>query len=147
MAVRLTAAVYWWHPLVHLTVRQFHIESEAACDAAVLRAGNSPRVYVETLLSFTPNSPLPALSMTGRSPLRRRIQRFLELGASAPRARMRVACGVVAAIAIVGFTALCGIQHPMTEPSLEQEAKLRLSADPFPASDDAAGSAMGLNAP
>lgn len=142
--LRLTAAVYWWHPLVHLAVRQFHIESEATCDAAVLRAGNSPRAYVETLLSFTPNAPIPALSMMGTSPLRRRIQRFLQLGASARFGRLRVACGVVVALAIVGFSTLCGIQHPLTVPSLEQEAALRLSADPFPASDEAEGSAVGI---
>jgi beta-lactamase regulating signal transducer with metallopeptidase domain len=139
--VRIVRALYWWNPLVHLAARQFHIESEATCDTAVLRAGNSPRDYVETLLSFTSNSPSPSLALTGRSPLRRRIERFLSTP-NGPNNRWRLMFGITSLAVVACFSAFCGIKHPTPTPpqtsvqsQSEVEVETRWSANPFPSSE------------
>ena len=140
--IRLVSALYWWNPLVYLASRQFHIESEATCDAAVLRQGTAPREYVETLLSFSTHSPLLAPSITGKSALRKRIARFLRLQQATNSGRARLVCGLGAALAVACFSSLCGVRPTpasKSEQSLKTEAALRFSANPFPSSDSASG--------
>ena len=59
---QLTTALYWFHPLVWLAVRQLRAESERACDDAVLRAGERASGYADTLLAMALEctSPAPA---------------------------------------------------------------------------------------
>ncbi len=140
--IRLVSALYWWNPLVYLASRQFHIESEAACDAAVLRQGTSPREYIETLLSFTTRSHRLAPSITGQSVLRKRIARFLSHQQEAGSGRWRLICGIGAALVVACFSSVCGVKPTPTGkavPSLADEAALRFSANPFPSSDSASG--------
>lgn len=52
LCARLTAALWWFHPLVHVLVRQLRLEIEAACDDRVLRFGVSAPDYAGYLVSF-----------------------------------------------------------------------------------------------
>ena len=132
--IRIVRALYWWNPLVHLAARQFHVESEAACDDAVLQAGNTPRDYVETLLSFTQGGFTPTLALTGTSPLRRRIERFLS-HSSPPSNPWRWMVGIVSLAIVACFGAFCGLKSPHAPEApmpTENEVNTRWSANPFP---------------
>lgn len=80
---------FFFHPLVHVAVREYGIAREAACDAAVVQAGDHTRhQYGELLLRLgtaTPSSAgLAAVSPTFRA-LSRRLM-LLQDAAFAPRA-------------------------------------------------------------
>jgi beta-lactamase regulating signal transducer with metallopeptidase domain len=136
--IRLTSALYWWNPLVHLAARQFHIESEATCDAAVLRHGTSPRDYVAALLSFSAADLHLAPSFGGRSALRKRVARFLQMPSSGPGNRWRLAAGMTTALLVAAFSAFCGFKSsPISKDALQEEAEIRFSADPFPSTEPA----------
>ena len=49
---RLAAALWWFHPLVHVLVRQLRLEIEAACDDRVLRLGVSAPDDAGYLVAF-----------------------------------------------------------------------------------------------
>ena len=53
LLARLTAALWWFHPLVHVLIRQLRFEIEAACDDRVLRHGVSAPDYAGYLVSFS----------------------------------------------------------------------------------------------
>jgi beta-lactamase regulating signal transducer with metallopeptidase domain len=46
----ITLVLYWFNPLVWLTVRQMRVERERACDNAVLNAGAKPSNYATQLM-------------------------------------------------------------------------------------------------
>ena len=46
----ITLVIYWFNPLVWLTVRQMRVERERACDNAVLNAGAKPSNYATQLM-------------------------------------------------------------------------------------------------
>ena len=52
LLARASAALWWFHPLVHLLVRQLRAELEAACDDRVLRSGVQAPDYAGYLVSF-----------------------------------------------------------------------------------------------
>jgi TonB family protein len=84
--VQLTAAalcaLHWYNPLFWLACRRLGLESERACDDAVLRSGLSPRDYARHLLDLAhlcrsaPMTP-SAIPMARSSTLRRRITAML----------------------------------------------------------------------
>ncbi len=47
----ITLVLYWFNPLVWLTVRQMRVERERACDNAVLNAGAKPSSYATQLMA------------------------------------------------------------------------------------------------
>jgi uncharacterized protein (TIGR03435 family) len=78
---RLTCSLYWFHPLAWVAWRQLCLESERACDDAVLR--NSDRtLYAEQLVllarRLSHDAGAPMLSMAGRSNLATRIAAVLD---------------------------------------------------------------------
>lgn len=139
--VRFATALYWWNPLAHLLARQFHAECEATCDAAVLNAGATPKDYVETLLSFSKMSAVPAISIAGKSSLRRRIERFLEDSKRSKTLRWRVGFGIIAAVLAMIFSLMFEVKFASPEEAqtvaspLAEEVEIRLSANPFPSTD------------
>src|SRR5262245_55958716 len=66
---RAITAVYWFHPLVWIAWRRLCLESERACDDAVLREEDGT-AYAEQLISLarriTKHEALPLLSIAGR---------------------------------------------------------------------------------
>jgi beta-lactamase regulating signal transducer with metallopeptidase domain len=62
----LIAALWWWHPLVHVLNRQLSSTREQLCDNAVISSAD-PVQYGQTLLEIerpTPAHPSPALAVT-----------------------------------------------------------------------------------
>ena len=78
---RVACAIYWFHPLAWLAVRRLHLESERACDDAVLRHVDRT-TYAEQLVRLarrlTADDPAAALSMAGQSQLTTRVRAVLD---------------------------------------------------------------------
>jgi beta-lactamase regulating signal transducer with metallopeptidase domain len=73
---QLALALFWFNPLLWLAVRRMREEAEHACDDHVLRSGERPSVYAETLVQLvgvqTGASAFPALS--AGTELERRVE-------------------------------------------------------------------------
>jgi TonB family protein len=102
-------ALFWWNPLAWLACHRVSVESERACDDAVLALGVAPHIYAEQLLAVArvlratrPSSPLIAVSMARPSTLHRRITAMLnpDLPRSTP-SRLTTAVLVGAVLALL----------------------------------------------
>jgi hypothetical protein len=149
---RLVLCLYWWHPVAHWLNRQFHAESEALCDRAVLvRSGQGPREYVEFLLSLNAaHLPVHAAGMALKSSFGKRLERLLSTRRHAfhgPTAA--AALLILTGLAILSFSlktvaptpapnsvasdaALEATPDSDAGESVARETALRLSANPFP---------------
>src|SRR5207249_10050757 len=103
LAARVVCAVYWFHPLVWIAWRHLCLESERACDDAVLRSAERTE-YAEQLVTLASRlsrgAMRPMLSMASRSDLSTRIGAVLD--ARQPRGRAGVVSASVT-IAIAGL--------------------------------------------
>jgi beta-lactamase regulating signal transducer with metallopeptidase domain/predicted transcriptional regulator len=96
---QLAAAMYWFHPLVWLTVRSIRAERERACDDQVLAGGMKASDYAHELLDIVSGLREPelaaALAMARRSQLEGRVLAVLNpalpRGAVSPKAALAVA--------------------------------------------------------
>jgi TonB family protein len=73
-------AVFWFHPLVWWLGARLVEERERACDEAVLRLGNPPEIYAESILKtceFCVASPLACVSGVTGADLKQRIVRIM----------------------------------------------------------------------
>lgn len=73
-------AIFWFHPLVWWIGARLVEERERACDEEVLRLGNEPQVYAESILQtcrFYLESPLACMSGVTGSDLKKRIVRIM----------------------------------------------------------------------
>jgi uncharacterized protein (TIGR03435 family) len=73
-------ALFWFHPLVWWIGARMMEERECACDEEVVRLGNQPQVYAESILKacqFYLESPLACVSGVTGSDLRKRIVRIM----------------------------------------------------------------------
>lgn len=65
----LVSALLWFHPLVAAALRRLHLETERACDDAVLRSGARPSDYARGLVEFagslSPHTAVPAMARAG----------------------------------------------------------------------------------
>jgi bla regulator protein BlaR1 len=81
LAARVVCAVYWFHPLVWIAWRHLCLESERACDDAVLRSAEGTE-YAEQLVTLASRlsrgAMRPMLSMANRSDLSTRISAVLD---------------------------------------------------------------------
>jgi beta-lactamase regulating signal transducer with metallopeptidase domain len=99
----IACAIYWFHPLAHLALRQLRIERELAADDATLAAGLRPSDYARVLfeLACIPERPaalgavVPLLTPGG---LKARIRALLEPGR--PRRSARTAAVVMGALGL-----------------------------------------------
>jgi uncharacterized protein (TIGR03435 family) len=76
----IVEAIFWFHPLVWWLGARLVEERERACDEDVLRLGNEPHVYAESILrtcQFYLESPLPCMSGVTGSDLKKRIVRIM----------------------------------------------------------------------
>jgi len=76
----LVEAAFWFHPLVWWIGARMVDERERACDEQVLRLGNQPDVYAESILKacrFCVEAPLACVSGVAGSNLKRRIVRIM----------------------------------------------------------------------
>ena len=73
-------AIFWFYPLVWWIGSRLVDERERACDEEVLRLGNEPEVYAESILKicqFYLESPLACISGITGSDLKKRIVRIM----------------------------------------------------------------------
>lgn len=138
---RLVQCFFWWHPLTPWLKRQFHAESEALCDLAVLaESGQGRRVYVEFLLSLDATRlPAPVAAMGLKSSLGQRLERLLAPPATAGRWAGSMALAFLAGLTVCALSlrtlpqAETASVHSGAFPAEAlDEADLRLTAEPFP---------------
>ena len=81
LMARVVCAIYWFHPLVWVAWRRLRLESERACDDAVLR-GAERAAYAEQLVMLarrlSASTPASSLSMASRSDLAARVSAVLD---------------------------------------------------------------------
>lgn len=105
LAVRVTCALYWFHPLVWMAARRLELEAERACDDAVAQTEERTE-YAEQLVSLAERLArarhVTALGMANRSDLAARVEALLDGEQRRGRAGMLAAVSamVVAAIAV-----------------------------------------------
>ncbi len=85
MAAELVRAAYWFNPLAWIACRRLRLESEHACDDAVLSLGVDGSDYATHLLDIArdsrrhPRTWLPAPAMARPSSLERRVRAMLNV--------------------------------------------------------------------
>ena len=83
MAAEVLCAAYWFNPLVWLAVRRLRLESEQACDDAVLTLGVEGSDYASELVdlarAFTSDRFVPSAAMARPSSLERRVRAMLNV--------------------------------------------------------------------
>src|SRR5579872_1572706 len=97
-------AIFWFHPLVWWLGVRLIEERERACDEEVLRVGNAPQVYAESILQtcqYYLESPLVCMSGVTGSDLKKRIVRIMT-----QRVAHRLDFGKKLLLAVAGMVAL-----------------------------------------
>ncbi len=105
-------AIFWFHPLVWWLGARLVEERERACDEAVLRLGNQPEIYAESILKtceFCVASPLACVSGVTGADLKQRMVRIMtqhsvdKLGFLKKLLLVAIGTGAVAAPIIAGL--------------------------------------------
>ena len=143
LLVQVVRAVWWFHPLVHQLASRFLQECEHVCDEAVVRSGVAPEAYARTMLELavTPGHSVTPTAFLGVSPsrLRLRVAAILRESESG-RAQFKI-LGWLALAMLAVLTAIFTMLHfereasSSAKTSIEQEVKIRLSANPFPGNE------------
>jgi len=110
MGVELLCAAYWFNPLVWLASRRLRLESEQACDDAVLTLGVEGSAYASELVdlarAFTSDRQLfvPAAAIARPSSLERRVRAMLNVKLN--RDPITRQASVAAAVVLAAVTVL-----------------------------------------
>jgi uncharacterized protein (TIGR03435 family) len=109
LASRVACALYWFHPLTWIVRRRLGLETERACDDAVLR--NAERdAYAEQLVvvarRMSDSDPVGVLSMAARSDLSVRVRAVLD--ARQARGPVGILWKAAATITAIGAVAAIG---------------------------------------
>jgi bla regulator protein blaR1 len=105
-------AIFWFHPVVWWLGARLVEERERACDEEVLRLGNEPEIYAESILKtceFCVTSPLACVSGVTGADLKQRIVRIMtqrsvdKLGFLKKLLLVAIGTGAVAAPIIAGL--------------------------------------------
>ena len=121
LAARMTAAVYWFHPLAWVAWRQLGLQAEQACDDAVV-AGDERTDYAEQLVTLAQQLTIatgPALGMAHRSDLAARVEAVLD----DTRPRGRVGLGIGALTIAGAVTMVLGLA-PLRAVAVAQSASM-----------------------
>lgn len=124
LAAALASALYWFHPLVWLAVRQLASQREQACDDMVLAAGGRPSRYAGDLLEFARNTlqgriPKAAIPMASPTRLEARVAAILD--ETRPRQTLRrrnmttYSCAL--ALLLAPLSALTSVAQPPPPPN------------------------------
>lgn len=108
---RVVCALYWFHPFVWMAWRRLRLESERACDDAVLRVAD-PAAYADQLVMLaqrlSAGGPRPLLSMANRSDLSVRVSAVLD--ANQPRGRSGIGySATTVCVAVVVLLAISAV--------------------------------------
>ncbi|HEX7362621.1 MAG TPA: M56 and DUF3738 domain-containing protein, partial [Bryobacteraceae bacterium] len=102
----IVEAIFWFHPLVWWIGARLVEERERACDEEVLRQGNEPEIYAESILRtcrFYLESPLACMSGVTGADLKKRVVRIMT-----QRAGQRIGLARKALLAAAGTFAIVG---------------------------------------
>lgn len=113
----LVETLFWFHPLVWWIGRKMVDERERACDEEVLRRGNQPEVYAESILNvckFYLESPLACTAGITGSDLKKRIESIMTQGFAANLTLARKALLAATAVAAVALPFLGGMLRAQT---------------------------------
>ncbi len=124
----LAITMYWFHPLVWLTVRAIREERERACDDYVIAAGTKPSDYAQELLAIASGLRQPdfitALALARRSPLEGRVMALLN--PAQRRGSISQSTALIVALLTLGLVLpLAAIQTAEPQP---KSAKLQTGA-------------------
>ena len=122
-------AIFWFHPPVWWIGLRLIEERERACDEEVLRIGNKPAVYAESILKtchFYLESPLACVSGITGSDLKKRIARIMTQSMTNKLSFSRKLLLACAAMIVIAVPVLFGVanasqnnpQSQMTDASL-----------------------------
>ncbi len=104
---RALCAVYWFHPLVWVAWRQLCLESERACDDAVV-AHVEGSAYAQQLVTLAQRvsvaQAVPMLSMASRSDLSIRVKALLDATLDRGRVGRRAQVGALTVAAVIAGT-------------------------------------------
>jgi hypothetical protein len=99
-------ALFWFHPLVWWIKVRLIDEQERACDEEVVRLGNDPQIYAESILKiceFYLTSPLLCVSGITGSDLKKRIEDIMR-----NRVALNLSLTRAGFVAVAGMAALAG---------------------------------------
>jgi uncharacterized protein (TIGR03435 family) len=102
----VVGAIFWFHPLVWWLGARLVDEGERACDEEVVRLGNQPCVYAESILKtceFCVESPLACVSGVSGADLKKRIVLIMTQGGAD-----KLSLGRKLLLAAMGITAVAG---------------------------------------
>jgi bla regulator protein blaR1 len=115
----IVEAIFWFHPLVWWLGARLVEERERACDEEVLRLGNEPQIYAESILKtcqFYLESPLTCVSGITGSDLKQRVIRIMTHGLEQKLNFWRKSLLAAAGLAAVLGPILLGLLHtPATQ--------------------------------
>src|SRR5262249_38949144 len=138
--------LYWFHPLVWLTVRAMRAEREHACDDQVLAAGTKASDYAHELLDIVSSLRQPALAsalaMARRSQLEGRVLAVLDPGLR--RGALSHRASLAAAVIVLGVALPIAALRPAQQASTPATASSHVQAGPsaMPAIAPEAGSSV-----
>jgi bla regulator protein blaR1 len=125
-------ALFWFHPLVWWLGARLIEERERACDEEVLRLGNPPQVYAESILKtceFCMGSPLACVSGVTGADLKQRIVRIMT-----PDSAMKLTLTRKLLLTAIGIGAIAGpILVGLVNAPLVNAQSPQASAAPRPA--------------
>jgi uncharacterized protein (TIGR03435 family) len=111
---KVACGLYWFHPLTWMAARRLHLESEYACDDAVVRVSERAS-YAQQLVSMarrlSEGVSRPALSMAERRDLARRVDAVLNR--ERPRAELQRLTAAISAIAALVITLVIAPWRPV----------------------------------
>lgn len=110
----LVETIFWFHPMVWWLGGRLVAEREQACDEEVLRLGNAPQVYAESILKtceFYLESPLACVSGVTGADLKQRVTRIMRQPALRGLNLRRKLMLSVAAVAAVLVPISFGVLH------------------------------------
>jgi bla regulator protein BlaR1 len=108
--------IFWFHPLVWWIRTRLIEERECACDEAVLRMADDPRVYAEGILNvckFYLSSPLACASGVTGSDLKKRIEAIMTNRAARQLNRARKVLLIATAFVAVAGPIAIGVLTPL----------------------------------
>lgn len=130
----LACAIYWFHPLFWIARNQLHLESERACDDAVLGLGIEGQDYATHLLDIAralkKRSPTWSLAMARRFNLEKRLVAILNSTANRRALTWKAAFTIVFAVICLALP-LAAIRAAAPETKLDLHATIE-SAETLP---------------
>jgi bla regulator protein BlaR1 len=141
-------AVFWFHPLVWWIGARLVEERERACDEEVLRLGNEPEVYAESILKVCRlylESPLECVSGVTGSDLKKRIEGIMTRGIALELdLTRRVLLGVAGFAAIAGPVAVGVFNAPPMQAQSQSEPRLAFEVASVKSNKSEVRSGMGF---